>query len=185
MTNPFAGSSVGDFAAFGRYPQTAEGEAAAVEWLVLARDEDRLLAVSRYGLDVREFDSVSSCWARSNIRGWLNNDFYSAAFNDEEKGLVAPVNDDRVFLLSIEEAGEYFSVAGARRCRPTPYAVAKGAVLDEEEGAYGRWWLRSPYPGFRNGVYFVTCYGLFNCCCYAKGYAAVVRPALWIGLGSD
>ena len=95
----------------------------------------------------------------------LNGEFYDTAFNEEEKGRIALTEvenadnprygteggedtEDRIFLLSLEEAEMYFEDDEDRRAFPTEYAVAKGIWVWEKTGTVW-WWLRS--PGYDSG----------------------------------
>ena len=140
-------AKVGTAVEFGSYPQTAEGtDDTPIEWLVLAVEDDRALLISHYALDAKLCHDQENytTWENSSLRSWLDNEFYNAAFSDREKALVletqvtagtnpyyetAPGNDttDNVFLLSIEEAEQYFESDEARICLPTEYALTKGA----------------------------------------------------------
>jgi hypothetical protein len=121
----------------------------------------------------------------------LNGDFYNKAFSGKEKKLINSSNlsdvgtTDNVFLLSKEEAGNYFVNDEARRCKATDYAVKNGAfVYDGSYGGdagYSVWWLCSPLPYYSNCVYSVNFVG--NIDHFLVNYdISVVRPALWINL---
>lgn len=105
-----------------------------VEWLVLAQEDDKMLVVSKYCLDYLPYpDDWSSniVWESCSLRQYLNNDFVSLAFSDEEqKNILTTENkntadpdiystvdgnptQDRVFLLSIAEAKKYLPAATA------------------------------------------------------------------------
>ena len=180
--NPFKGANVGDMVKFGRYPQTAAGDVQDIEWRVLAVDGDKVLAISRYGLDARPFDEESNDWEDSEIRGWLNGEFYEDSFNDAEKGIIASSAPGKVFLLSKKEAEEYFDSDEDRKCAPTEYAKANGASANGDGCCW--WWLRSPVPNYSNFVYYVYYDGdlYFYYVDYSVGS---VRPALWINLESE
>ena len=171
-----AGEAV-DYVEFGRYPQTAEGGVWPVEWQVLARENNKALVISRYVLDKRRFDPESNDWSESEIRRWLNDEFYNSTFSDKEKARIISFNQDNVFLLSRKEAEKYFANSDARRCRPTAYAKAKGALE-----MYDFWWLRSPNPYNSNCVYYVNHDGGIDSLDYVDGNSGSVRPALWINL---
>ena len=176
--NPFKGANVGDMVNFGRYPQTAAGDVQDIEWRVLAVKNGRVLAISRYGLDAKRFDDDSNVWESSEIRGWLNGEFYNDSFNDDEKGIIASSDPGKVFLLSSWEADKYFSSYEDRKCAPTEYAKANGA-LEDNGGCW--WWLRSPKPNRDKDVYYV-CYGGFVGSYFVDYDFCSVRPALWINL---
>ena len=50
--------------------------------------------------------------------------------------------EDRIFLLSLEEAEMYFEDDEDRRAFPTEYAIARNVWVREKTGTV--WWLRSP-----------------------------------------
>ena len=202
-------AQVGDNVFFGTYEQdndTANG-AESIEWLVLDKQNNKILVISNYALDCQpyneEYEDVT--WENCTLRSWLNNDFYNTAFNEGEKQMILqtdvsadenpeydtnPGNDtqDNVFLLGISEVKKYFSDGDARRCVPTAYAIAQGAYTSGNYKAGGKatcwWWLRSPgdYQGCAASVnYFGSVYFYGDLVYYDSG---CVRPALWINLDS-
>ena len=190
----FFSCTVGSYVKFGRYPQTAEGEVRPVEWLVLYTSLSGAVLISRYGLDAKRFDSESNDWSKSEIYWWLNGEFYYNAFTSDERDLLGSFNDDHVFLLSKEEADEFFGDLANRdagifkcfladkykqdamKCKPTEYAKANGAYADYD--GYCWWWLRSSY--ISDCVYHVDEYG--GICSYnsVRDDRGCVRPALVI-----
>ena len=180
--NPFKGANVGDMVKFGRYPQTAAGDVQDIEWRVLSVEGDKVLAISRYGLDARRFDEESNDWENSEIRGWLNGEFYNDSFNDDEKGIIASSDPGKVFLLSKKEAEEYFDSDEDRKCVPTEYAKANGA--SETNGCCYYWWLRSPFPNNSYCVYSVLFDGVISFSS-VNDFNGSARPALWINLESE
>ena len=191
-------SKVGDIVYFGTYEQdndTSNGKE-NIEWLVLAKENNRVLVISDKALDCQTYNSsiTSVTWETCTLRKWLNNDFINAAFSDDEKAMIPTVTvsadknpkyntnpgnatKDKVFLLSIVEAEKYFSSDEARMCVPTEYAISNG-TSDSYTNCW--WWLRSPgiSQDLAASVYFdgdVNEYGNnVNCANLA------VRPALWI-----
>ena len=169
---------------FGKYPQTANGDIQPIEWLVLAKEENKMLVISKYALDCKRFDGSSNNWKNSEIRQWANNDFYNKAFDDKEKKYINPFDGDNVFLLSKDEAEKYFVNDEARRCKATEYAVKNGAwVADSSYGSnagYSWWWLCSSH--YSNCVYYINNDGdsyYYDSVDFAN---YVFRPALWINL---
>ena len=166
---------VGDHFTFGRYEQDnyeANGSE-PIEWRVLEVSGGSALIVSEDALDMRAYNKewVSVTWAECTLREWLNGEFYETAFNEAEKGLVALTKvenkdhpqygteggedtEDRIFLLSLEEADRYFEDDEDRRAFPTEYAIAKHAYMNSDLGTVW-WWLRSP------GDYRVNAAGVF------------------------
>ena len=141
---------------FGRYPQTANGnDNTPIEWLILDRDEQKILIVSKYGLDAQPYkkDYTSLTWETCTLRTWLNGTFYNKAFSSAEQAAILTTNvdnsknqcysgwntsggnntQDKVFLLSYAEANKYFGVTHdttsntKSRVAPTAYAIAQGA----------------------------------------------------------
>ena len=179
-SNPFKNANVGNYVKFGRYPQTAKGDVHPVKWRVLAIEDNKALVISHYGLDARLFDSESNDWSESEIRWWLNGEFYNSTFSYKEKALIKSFNQDNVFLLSDGEAEKYFANSDERKCKPTSYAKAKGALTGDNDCGY--WWLRSSYPYNSDIVFSVNCYGDVNFYYDVYDNYGSVRPALWVSL---
>ena len=179
----FANANVGDYVEFGNYPKSANGNIKPIEWQVLAREENKMFVISRYGLDCKIFDSSSNDWKNSEIRQWLNGDFYNKSFNENEKKYINSFylseagTTDNVFLLSKEEAEKYFANYEARKCKATKYAVKNGVWV--ATNGCSLWWLRSPNPNNSRFVYYVY-YDGFICNHFVCFDDRVVRPALWI-----
>ncbi|MBQ6505012.1 MAG: hypothetical protein IJI57_13975 [Flexilinea sp.] len=191
---------------FGRYEQdnNSGNGTEAIEWQVLTVLKDRQLVVSRYILDYRNFsDSINgSQWDSSAMRTWLNGDFYNNAFTAAEKNSILLVTNsnpnnerygtpggsqtqDRIFLLSIDEANRYFTSSGYRVTRPTASAQQK---YDSSFGLdSSAWLLRSP-GAMENTSAFVNGDGSVN---YEGSYQNLsgipteyaVRPAFWMSTG--
>lgn len=148
----YADMRVGERFEFGRYPQGADGEVRPITWRVLRRDGDSLLVVSEYGLDAESYHEKLEkvTWESCTLRRRLNGDFLQKAFTEQERSLIktsvlsnnaGPSTEDRIFLLSEEEADSLFSNDKDRRIRPTEYALKNDASADESGNAW--WWLRS------------------------------------------
>lgn len=148
--------TVGNYVTFGEYPQTTAGEdMTPIEWLVLARDGDKALLISRYGLDAQPYnkDHTSVTWETCTLRTWLNGTFYNKAFSSAEQAAILTTSvdnskyqcysgwstngcnntQDKVLLLSYAEANKYFGVTydnrrnTKSRVAPTAHAIAQGA----------------------------------------------------------
>ena len=195
----FDGAAVGtgSIVQFGRY-ETGNG-IKPIKWRVL-ESSSSLLLITEQAIDCRKYNEecVSVTWETCTLRKWLNEEFISSAFNDMEQDYIktspvpAPKNpqhntdpgsatEDRVFLLSIEEAVRYFKTDEDRRCKPTYYTVKQGGY---RSGENCWWWLRSPGNDSSSAasvslIGFVDYYGNY----VINDYGAV-RPALWINLGS-
>ncbi len=191
-SNPFKNAKVGDVVKFGNYPQTANGDIQPIEWQVLSKENNKMLVISKYGLDTKRFDSSSNNWANSEIRKWLNGEFYNKAFNDQEKKSIKSSNlsdvgtTDNVFLLSGDwqgngEVNDYFANNESRRCKATEYVLKKNNWAESETDGYFWWWLRSPNPNYSNRVCDVFYGGSISHRDVSLDNS-LVRPALWVNL---
>lgn len=160
--SPFADVKKGDIVTFGTYEQddlTRNG-AEPIEWIVLAVEGDQALLLSRYVLDCMYFNSTGRGgvnWEESDLREWMNEEFYEDAFTDEEKDWIyltdvangrvdygAHKNDtqDYVFALSAVEVRDYLSKKALCAAEPTDYALAEG-VQQNKNNKCSWWWLRT------------------------------------------
>ena len=192
---------VGETIEFGNYPQDKDGTEKPIEWIVMKNEGNQVLLLSKYVLDAKpyneEWEGVT--WQTSDIRQWLNNEFYTTAFNKSEKAKIqtsliknednseygtSEGNDteDKVFLLSEKEAETLFSDEEERIAKATEYAEKSGVYVNEEKSVL--WWLRSPGEGSNYAV-AVTDDGWFD----ERGDDVDdsrdgVRPALHLNLQS-
>ncbi len=189
--NPFVGAQVGDKVKFGSYEQdgkTSNGKE-QIEWRVLAVDGDRALVVSEKGLDAKPInegdlsdsvDSMDNDWDSSDLKAWLENDFVSQAFSDEEKEDI----DGSPTLLTTDEANQYFESDESRVCYPTKQAVKNGAWTEDNDACY--WWLSSPSDGGSDTWFATACVdsdgGVFSLGIRVVRPDVAVRPALWVSL---
>ena len=198
--------NVGDVVEFGKYEQdnnTSNGKE-DIEWSVLAKEGDRLLLISKYALDCKQYnaDYVGVTWETCSLRQWLNGTFLNDAFSTEEQSLIqdtyvpADANPkyntnpgnattDKIFLLSINEANKYFGSDEDRKCIPTEYAKANGAGTDSwYTGPTCCWWLRS--PGFIQDIAAAVDYDGLGSVDYFGGNVfadnVCVRPAVWLSI---
>lgn len=123
----------GDIVIFGHYEQDGNSGNGLepIQWDVVKVDGNKVLLFSHYVLDYRQIDSRwfdpgygKYTWETSEIREWLNGDFYNTAFNTEEQGKIADTylenkgssyfrvseNDttDKVFSFNIDDFFKYF-----------------------------------------------------------------------------
>ena len=145
-----ASPSNGKEVVFGKY------EGTDFEWIIIAEDDEGYLLISKHILDPMPYNNKTEKvnWETCFLRKWLNGEFYEETFNDSEKAQilttvntnpgnpdykVAGGNDtqDNVFLLSVDEAEQYFSSDDARK-----------ATYRKNPDNEGYWWLRS--AGYSN-----------------------------------
>lgn len=185
-------AKVGDYVLFGAYEQDndlSDGNE-DVEWLVLAKDDDGILVISRYVLDYMQYSSSTenASWDTCSLRKWLNGTFLDSAFSEDEQLRIRDVIG-KVFLLSTSDAYKYMDTDEARRCVPTAYAIAKGAITSNTYRVDGKdtcgWWLRTPYSSNWHAA-VITIDGAVSTLdvdLWLVYYG--VRPALWIDTGVE
>lgn len=137
-------------------------------------------------------------YAESDIRTWLNDTFYDTAFNALQKELIETTNvdngvsgtgydgnpyvcentDDKVFLLSFQEATEYLTAA-ERKMKVSDYAKSQGIFA--HEGACW-WWLRSPSKSLGDYARTVSAEGALNSYDGVEYILYGVLPALTVKL---
>ena len=180
-----------------------------IEWDILEESDGKALIIANLILDSQEYypskstskfthngaSGYANNYELSNIRKFLNDNFYDTAFNDLQKSIIETTlvdnsksstgnssnsyvcnnTNDKVFLLSIQEATTYYTIDTSRQAKGTDYAKAQGL------GVYIFWWLRSPDGLDANCAWDVHDYG-------HGGYSNVprtdigIRPACWINL---
>lgn len=114
------------------------------DWLVLKREKGRMLLLMKDVLEPGEqyHEEIRAItWEKCTLRKWLNEDFYNT-FTPEEQARILETHlknpgnkkygtkggkdtDDKIFLLSLDEAKEYMT-------------------KDKRVADAGWWWLRSP-----------------------------------------
>lgn len=196
----------GNIVTFGTYEQdnNPRNGAEPIEWIVLDYDSttDCSLLISRYILDIACFETSdaegdSITWANSELRTWLNDDFLDYAFSDDEQEALCKTKiitkdfigraggkntEDYVFLLSRQEAKDYFDTDKERRTTLTDYALDQAEERDTKVTRSSTWWfLRSP-GGYDFDVSVVDESGKVTYGRKANGNYGV-RPAMWIDLG--
>lgn len=83
------------------------GDKQPILWRVLYTERNKALLLSEVILDTRPYDDNSNNWETSEIREWLNNDFYFSAFSEKEKNAIIQNNTlGNIFLPSKEELTE-------------------------------------------------------------------------------
>ena len=89
----FNEATVGGTVSFGSYEQNNiyDDGSEPIEWLVLAKDGNKLLLISKQLLDIYQYNSNenSVTWEDCTLRAWLNSTFYEAAFSTEERKVIA------------------------------------------------------------------------------------------------
>ena len=188
---------------FGSYEQDGDSSNGKepIEWLVLDRDGDKVLLISKYALDYQSFmpfyEPVTEhyTWEGCSLRRWLNGTFLNAAFSADERQrlltttvITSPgslhrsdgpiTTEDRVFLLSNTEVYAYFANEAATAAEYTAYALSENPWPgNAATPGPADWWLRTT-DGYDHpdGVYADGRVGEG-----ARAYEGeYVRPAIWI-----
>lgn len=188
----FSKVTVGDTIVFGSYEldDNATNGKEGIEWLVLAKEDDTILVISRYGVDWQKYngEETSTSWEKCTLRSWLNHDFFYSAFSEKEQTIILtttvsadenpeynvnPGSDtqDKMFLLSILETDKYFNSNRERTCR----FIAQDAWF---------WWLRSPGETLDNAAKVDRDGSINKEGAQVNIVNILVRPAMWIDLSA-
>ena len=174
-----------------------DGVKEELEWMVLDYSEDgkKALVLSKYVICHREFHNQNTKvnWEFSELRRWLNEDFYQEAFSETERSLIQTVtleNDDnpkyykgdinatqdRIFPLSVTEFNKYVAQEPLK-----DYMDCKGICIDGNKCA---WMLRTLG---NSGLFTVA--AVDGQKVDTEGFLNLeslgVRPAFWIELTPD
>ena len=171
----FSKVKAGDIIKFGSFEQDNDftNGKEPIEWVVLAKGKKTMLVISKNTLTNLPYNTERKeiTWENCTLRKWLNESFYTNAFNKQEKKKIKATTienqdnpkygieggkdtKDKIFLPSYDEMTQYGFDTGAgcydqkRRATPTAYAIAKGAapsdVYPTLEGAPAyAYWLRT------------------------------------------
>ncbi|MCL2633009.1 MAG: sigma-70 family RNA polymerase sigma factor [Oscillospiraceae bacterium] len=172
------------------------------DWRVIDIQNGRALIISERVITTRQYHSdrrVDVTWENSDIRAWLNGEFYNNTFSAAEKNMIAQTRvenmnnqwhgtsggnatTDRVFLLSLEEVVRYFGDSGQLNTRSSSpindeFNSARTATFD---GRNRWWWVRSPGNGSNraaniNNNGFIDVSGD-----HVDNNNGGIRPALWL-----
>ena len=141
---------------------------------------------------------------------FTGNNFIDTAFTAEEKSKIvsssvpahanpsystSPGNatTDKIFLLSITEANNYFATDAKRQADATRYAVKQGVYVKGSESGttssdgtctdvrcYAYWWLRSPGRTTYYAAYVGTDGSVYHYGLSVSLDSSGIRPAMWV-----
>lgn len=187
---------------FGNYYQDKSGsEKKPVEWLVLDEQDGYTLLMTKDIVDSKGWVNKGRkdiTWAETDLRQWLNKDFYNTAFSPSEQSQMALFNAvqpqnpryetpagkatvDQVSILSYQELIHYMPTNLERRAKPTDYAAQQGCYLNPEGDS--AWWLRSPGPTATLPEHLASWGNLGARDHFIDDYTIGVRPAVWVKSG--
>ena len=218
LANPFAkgslsGAKVGDVVHFGTVTFTDyRGGAFSddIGWRVLVIEGGKALVVSEDVIDLRPYNVTDedTTWEQCDLRAWLNSDFYrglpsgmqkqaatTQVANSDNPDYGTPGGNgtqDKVFLLSLDEADKCFSSDSDRQAGiglitqqtidsiNSEYNVDIESYVKDNGGYY--WWLRSPGGSTGDAAVVYNDGGLVSGGNYVANVRIGVRPALWLNL---
>ncbi len=143
-----------------------------IRWRILSESNGNALILCDSIIANKAYDSSNNNYANSDIRAWLNDEFYKTAFGDLQQALIQTTEVDnsvystgysnpyacgntfdKVFLLSYREVtNSAYGFASsstydtARQMLTSDFSRATGAYMSTDSSCYGNgwWWLRSP-----------------------------------------
>ena len=201
---------------FGSYEQDADFKNGMepIEWIVLSKTKSEIFVVSKYLLDIVPYnfdpasDYMGTTWEKCSLRKWLNENFYNAAFNAEEKKLIKSTTVenydngvdgtkagedtiDKIFLLSMDDLvnkkygfdKDYTKKDKNRTCYPTKYCAARLSSGENETKTTDPLWyfLRTPADYYWSAV-SVGFEGEVNPKGYQASWPLGDRPAMVISI---
>ena len=187
-------ANIGDTIIFGEYEQDGDKENGReyIEWEVLDIEENRLLIISKYCLDVQKYNDASeeSDWKSSSIRSWLNGRFAANAFDSEDPAKVVITNlysisnsdeedqitNDRIFLLGSEEVEKYYPQKEDRMCQASENLINSNLYIDGNGNC--SWWLRDGITEDSYSALIIDSSGEIMESMYELSNAT--RPVMWI-----
>lgn len=156
-------AEVGDIVQMGTYEQDGDTETEdPIYWDVLDKDGDSILIISHDVIGYQRFSDSPNCviWEDSQIRTWLNEEFYTDAFDKEKQarikesvlknpsiaGYVTGADEsiwesrgdttDRIFLLSWKEMEKYYGhklpKAEALLCKPSKAVLQRYEEIEQQ-----------------------------------------------------
>ncbi|MGN0629576.1 MAG: DUF6273 domain-containing protein [Oscillospiraceae bacterium] len=147
-SSSYINAEIGDIIYFGSCEQDNDlrNGSEAISWFILCKTDDSIMVVSEkilYYLPYNDGKSQRITWEECSLRTWLNSEFLNIAFSDEEKNQINQViinnddnpvygteggnnTEDKIFLLSCEEAEQYTKLRNYSLIEETPYSRADG-----------------------------------------------------------
>ncbi len=167
---------------FGLYPNK-DNKDELIEWDILEEKDGNALIITHNIIDSIIYDKQHRDYEKSDIRSWLNNDFYNKAFNNDQKEKIIMTTigyefhdhheifpeykkvEDNIFLLQTDEVKKY-----------------RDLLFESSRWDESSWWLLKGYKDYyaisnsRDKDHRVIDSVWYN----SEKYG--VRPACWINL---
>lgn len=142
-------AKAGDNIFYGKYEQDGNEKNGKemIEWIVLGREDKNILLISKNILEKMRF-GTGYYWETSEIRKWMNDEFYNNSFSNFEKEHIQKMitsnnTEDNVFCLSAEEARILFDIDWDRVAYPTQKLINEKFKVWSDALESGDWWTRS------------------------------------------
>ena len=161
-----------------------------IRWRILSESDGKAFILCDSIIANKAYDADNdNNYANSDIRAWLNYEFYKTAFGELQQAIIQTTvvdnsvystgyssnpyacenTSDKVFLLSYREvtnsaygfASSYSTYDMARRMLTSDFSRATGAYMSTDSSYYGNgwWWLRSPSDNGSYSARYVNRYG--------------------------
>lgn len=220
-------AKVGNIVRFGTYEldgNTANGKE-DLEWIVLAIDNNQMLLTTRYAVANMQYNSVvysmpdlnpytqqtyyidftEACtWENSTLRKWLNEEFYTVAFDSLERSALihvtntnlehdkyndcdkymrqeGPTTKDKVFVLSEDEVKLYFSDENVGVLLIPQALIDAGAQYSKSTGTM-MWWTRTLNGNPGTSAMVVSVFGKVGTSSDVATYERGVRPTIIVDI---
>ncbi|MDO5564456.1 MAG: DUF6273 domain-containing protein [Eubacteriales bacterium] len=173
------------------------------EWIIIEKDKDKIKLLSKNIIKTKPFNNTRDLitWKESNLRQYLNTEFYEEYFDEEEKKRIIEMElshhnsvayatesdiakeyiinvKDKVTLLSYNEIYNNPIYKLFLKSKGTKKAYSEGLYIDNV--AYGYYWLRDTGSFFHNAM-FVDDNGEINKSGYYVDTQTIgVRPIIYI-----
>ena len=168
-------------------------------WTVLDIQGSDVLLLSENCVDIRRYDDDSNEWDSSEIKTWLNNEYFDTAFSEEDRASIVDRGQGNVFILSIGEVSNYSVQNGGlyksiyengNEDEPPILWWLRPSGSGEEHAAYVSGfgaeilqWIKSPGSGEEHAAYVSGRGNVFENGISVTNECCGVRPAIWIELG--
>lgn len=176
---------MGGIVTLGNYVQDYTKKPIPIRWFPIFVSNEYAILLSLDGLERRSYHSRKEVvtWEQSDIRYFLNKEFYNNAFSAQEKSIIkkyhiddgwGKATDDFVFLLSRAEVNQYLCIADG-----CVYGTSK---VDNSPRLNADWWLLRTKD--KEGDYVQAVYEKCSDH-YSRGVHdadSLIRPAICVSL---
>jgi hypothetical protein len=181
----WSSSSGYQFVLLGRYIQDYVDQ--PILWRVLGVNNGKALLLSEYILDTRSFDDNSNVWETSDLRTWLNGDFYSDAFSQSERNAIVDNGKlGKVFILSDAELSNSAYGFNSNKYVEDTFRRASGSMYaysnnlwNVADSDFTNYYVRSKPNDINVGL--ITSRGVLMDAKITRDNVGI-RPAVWVNV---